>query len=1436
MSGGSINDPLEIIDDPTEYIRKNAERAHNVQYPSPPTSSHRSVSKDSSATPPANSNSRTSLPQAHRALPPGFRPSNNGTLPGAPAHNGVQSPNNAESSSSAQNHERPKSGSASAATNGRVWNPPPRPWEKEARAKAAQTIATLQQSDDSIPTISGSGARAPNRFLDAQGQLQRDQQQDVAIDLTGDDDDDDDEPRIVSFRKGDIELNEQKNNEPVCIGTVSAIVLCMHGLPEPIASSSPAVQDPNHDHDPLWDRSAWPGASRWFVQPGYRPVIVKVKYPMASQSLSHQRAEGTWSYGGNRPPQQGEKPELAVSVVLSPRAHAAKQAREGVSSQNLSYVPFYNMPFGGLADKFVEALGPLLWRNVVHAESRCRMVSPARAGHFLHSVEMLLFCTRSNVSFVAEQLSRHGVMLEPPRPEQFNSADYSSSPALVNPHGLGSAAQANALANRSRFASSMYTSGLGTSRMVQSKEMTEEERKKQIEMVYDQLVAGEDLPLAEPSPLIKTQLFPHQLKAISFLLDREKERTFDDAQDTAKADSKDDTSSAENAVSLWKVVRSRVDGSIRTYHNVVTHLQQSEQPEICRGAILADDMGLGKTITVIATIAATVKEARDFQRGKLVRTVGGSTTEEQQDSEEEDDDDSFSMAMGLHAGPSKKHKASSSRPKPKSKKGGKRVEQQKSAEAKRRENLVTRTKATLIVCPLSIVSNWEEQIKEHWVSDKQPSIYIYHGPSRSSIAQVVAGYDIVMTTYATLASEFANQHTWTIGGENEGAASSSENDDDEFEIVDANGDSTTSKKRSKKRKRHTGKEAPNTLQRIEWFRIVLDEAHTIKEARTMQCKAVCNLSAQRRLSLTGTPVQNRLDDLFAQVRFLRLYPFTERSIWNEHCAQRRTKNSITSRTNANQNNEPLEQVALVKVQTIMKFLTLRRTKQSKTADGRPLLELPPKASHLVTLEFDQREQAAYKALHQKYKEDFEEMQAAGSVGTNYATILQEILVLRMACDHTGLVDASKDMKRLREGNTDISKAIAEDGLTRDRAARLFDIFCESSMADCATCGTDLSRFAEDSGGGGPSNDEADEASKDRPVVTRCQHFHCSTCFARAAGPKWNNPKTIKASDRVVCPSCSTEQGLLMDVIKLELSDIASVRSARQSPSPSVNEKGEEDIFDFGSDHDDDDDHKRVRNGKRKLISNNRFGADKDVPLDDRTGLSTKIRFLLGDLVPFSACNPKSFLYDADSPQLAHYAPTDEERTSSGITDSVCIAQTTEDLKQYRPVKSVVFSQWTTMLDQVANALHRAGIKAVRLDGKMKRHERAAALHAFKVDDGVEVFLISLRAGGFGLNLVNACRAYNIEPAWNPAVESQAMDRIHRMGQVRPVLVKKLIMKNTIEERMLDVQKRKEELANQVGEKRASSKSDERAERHKELSMLLSGDGSAGEPAQTNVST
>ena len=106
----------------------------------------------------------------------------------------------------------------------------------------------------------------------------------------------------------------------------------------------------------------------------------------------------------------------------------------------------------------------------------------------------------------------------------------------------------------------------------------------------------------------------------------------------------------------------------------------------------------------------------------------------------------------------------------------------------------------------------------------------------------------------------------------------------------------------------------------------------------------------------------------------------------------------------------------------------------------------------------------------------------------------------------------------------------------------------------------------------------------------------------------------------------------------------------------------------------------------------------------------------------------------------------------------------------------------------------AGFKFVRLDGTMSRNSRSQALSDFKTNPKITVFLISIKSGGVGLNLVTASRAYLLEPYWNPAVEQQAIDRIHRLGQTKPVTTIRLIMKDSIEQNMQERQKYKTALA------------------------------------------
>jgi len=122
----------------------------------------------------------------------------------------------------------------------------------------------------------------------------------------------------------------------------------------------------------------------------------------------------------------------------------------------------------------------------------------------------------------------------------------------------------------------------------------------------------------------------------------------------------------------------------------------------------------------------------------------------------------------------------------------------------------------------------------------------------------------------------------------------------------------------------------------------------------------------------------------------------------------------------------------------------------------------------------------------------------------------------------------------------------------------------------------------------------------------------------------------------------------------------------------------------------------------------------------------------------------------------------------------------------------VFSQWTSLLDRAQERLDALGIPWVRLDGSTRN--RQDVIDQFQDPAGPPVFLLSLKAGGTGLNLTAADYVLHLDPWWNPAVERQATDRAHRIGQDKPVMSYKLIAEATVEERILELQDAKRDLA------------------------------------------
>ena len=181
------------------------------------------------------------------------------------------------------------------------------------------------------------------------------------------------------------------------------------------------------------------------------------------------------------------------------------------------------------------------------------------------------------------------------------------------------------------------------------------------------------------------------------------------------------------------------------------------------------------------------------------------------------------------------------------------------------------------------------------------------------------------------------------------------------------------------------------------------------------------------------------------------------------------------------------------------------------------------------------------------------------------------------------------------------------------------------------------------------------------------------------------------------------------------------------------------------------------------------------------------------------------------------------RKAHNFKSSVKLNALIESLQELRKVdrkfKAVVFSQFTGFLDLAGDILKSNQFKFLRLDGSTSQKQREDVLKELnEIEDNV-ILLISLKAGGVGLNLTSANHVYLMDVWWNEAIENQAIDRVHRIGQERDVNVIRFCVKDTIEDRVLQIQQRKSVLVdNALGGK---STEHNRKERIENLKLMFS---------------
>lgn len=264
------------------------------------------------------------------------------------------------------------------------------------------------------------------------------------------------------------------------------------------------------------------------------------------------------------------------------------------------------------------------------------------------------------------------------------------------------------------------------------------------------------------------------------------------------------------------------------------------------------------------------------------------------------------------------------------------------------------SKTTLIVAPLALLKQWNREIADKIKPAHRLSTFIYHGREKKTRkADRLYSYDIVITTYETIAAEY------------------------------------------KRVERNGSRQSPLFTDARGFYRIILDEAHKIKNRNAWCSKAVAQLRAQYRLCMTGTPFMNNTAEIFSLVRFLQIAPYNNWSHFNHH---------IEKPLRGWQQDD--KDVAMQRLQVLFRSITLRRTKDS-ILDGSPILRLPELTITSTAVELDEEQRAFYNGIEQNHQKLVNKYLKHSRLSEVITFILVLLTRLRQACDHPYLIKSKK---------------------------------------------------------------------------------------------------------------------------------------------------------------------------------------------------------------------------------------------------------------------------------------------------------------------------------------------------------------------------------------------------------------------------------------------
>ncbi|KFY29006.1 hypothetical protein V493_02602 [Pseudogymnoascus sp. VKM F-4281 (FW-2241)] len=615
-----------------------------------------------------------------------------------------------------------------------------------------------------------------------------------------------------------------------------------------------------------------------------------------------------------------------------------------------------------------------------------------------------------------------------------------------------------------------------------------------------------------------------------------------------------------------------------------------------------------------------------------------------------------------------------------------------------KEDIAKMRKATLIVVPASLLTQWEAEIKVHVDEKNFHKVMPYKSSSRIS-TNILSDCDIVLTTF----TEVAN--SWPIPNSVE----------DRADARLLGGDDKWA---------DTHDSLKGDLQRVKWYRIVLDEAQAIKNYRSRTSIACHKLDSTYRWALSGTPVLNSLNELYPYFRFLQMNWASTLAVFKKNFGDP-DANDSTKRLN-------------VMLSVIMK----RRTIKS-TILGRPLVHLPPIHPSLRIVTLSGEERAIYRTLEDRFRGLMNSHFKAGTAEKNYGLYLTQLLRLRQAASHPFLLERCiKDLfdaedllalKRrlqcLKKDKRPIYEQI-EQWISRPPSEP------DQRSGNVAFGRSDFGKRFEFEGFLSEADHEkiyarivcilCSDLPQD-PVKTDCGHIFCRVCLE---GSIHVQAATLEF-DYTTCPKCDK---------------IFENYEPWRNPGSQGSDDG------AGSEHSRSSSSQPTRQNPRKR------DANYTPHIKDSEWLNMCIENNK-KLLPSS----KTIALKAQILLWVHEAPDD---------------------------KILIFTQFRMMTRIVGLLCEKEHWGHVYFTGDMNMKQRTHSVEQFHTDKKIKIMIAVLKCGGVGLNLKCANRCITIDPWWNHSVEQQAFGRIFRIGQTKETHVARFVVKNTVDMRILDMQKEK----------------------------------------------